>query len=123
MRDITASIQLGVPGQNEYRHIPVWRTSDGGLFLPRVGEVVFQDGAPFEVIDVEWRYVQTALMSIVVIAVPAPVTEKRCGCQNRAVFDGKWHSCSLTEHAADENCKCLCGKGWTYVQHSAVEIS
>jgi hypothetical protein len=128
--DLNGEIRLHVEGQNEYPCLPLWRTGDGSFYLPRKGEAVFQDGKPFEVFDLEWRYVGRELRYVVVHAgtPPKPIV-KLCGQfinpdEPIVINDSEdrhYHQCILPETPLEyksltnrvEVHLCSCGVWWT----------
>lgn len=125
---LTGEIRLHIEGQNRFETLPLWRTGDGTFYLPRKGEMIFQDGMPFEVIDLEWRYIGRDLASVVVHAgkpskPPVKLCEKLYDYEE-IVFDGTdrhYHQCILPDIPAEykhlesrvEIHLCSCGTWWT----------
>lgn len=66
--NITAEIHLWPIGQNDSKVLPLVRDADGSFHLPREGEVIFDDGKPYHVNNIEWRYVDKQLRSVIVNA-------------------------------------------------------
>lgn len=126
MNILQGEVRLKIEGQDEFKCLPLWRTSDGSFYLTRKDEVVFSDGHPFKVTSVEWRYSGRELAYVVVLAEEMTETDnkKSCGCGHETeeleIGTGKLlrtHICMLgPDHVLKYGLtthECACGITWS----------